>query len=200
MLTRIKASFQNLVAGLTCAFHGMGFTPNTMSILGLALSFISAALYYSWNKDLVLVPVAGAIFLLSGLCDALDGAMAKIYGQATVFGGIIDSVFDRVSEAAVFFALILGGLCEPVWGLLALIGSYLVSYTRSRAEAAGVPMETVGIAERAERVVILVGASFLALAFREAMNYGAALIGLLSFITFAQRLLHVRTMAARRAS
>lgn len=200
MLTRIKESFQRLVTGLARGAHGLGLTPNAVTTLGLALSLASAALYYGWGRGVVLLPIAGAVFLLSGLCDALDGAMAKIYGEATVFGGILDSVFDRVSETAVFIALILGGFCDLLWGLLALTGSFLVSYTRSRAEAAGVPMETVGIAERAERIVILAGASFLTLAFRDAMNYGVALIGLLSFITFGQRLLHAREKSSKTVS
>jgi archaetidylinositol phosphate synthase len=200
MLTRIKESFQKFVAGLAQAAHGLGFTPNAMSALGLALSLVSAAAFYVWGGVPRLVPLAGVLFLLSGLCDALDGVMAKIYDEATVFGGILDSVIDRVSEAAVFLTLILGGLCEPLWGLLALVGSYLVSYTRSRAEAAGVPMETVGIAERAERIFILAGASFLVPVFGGSMNYGAGLIGLLSFITFGQRLVHAWERVSRRAS
>ena len=87
--------------------------------------------------------------LISGLFDALDGAIARIYGEATKFGGFFDSVLDRYADAVVLSGIIVGGLTNLIWGLAALFGSLLVSYARARAEAAGVKMESVGLAERA---------------------------------------------------
>ena len=75
--------------------------------------------------------------LISGLFDALDGALARIYGNETKFGGFFDSILDRFSDAAILCGITLGGLTELHWGFFALVGSLLVSYARARAEAAG---------------------------------------------------------------
>ena len=78
--------------------------------------------------------------LTSGLFDALDGAIARTYGEVTKFGGFFDSLLDRYADAVVLCGIMLGGLTELYWGLAALIGSLLVSYSRARAEAAGIKM------------------------------------------------------------
>ena len=111
-----------------------------------------------------------------------------MYGQMTKFGAFFDSTLDRLSEAMVFSSLILANppLSDPIWGLTALVTSILVSYTRVRGESIGVSMVAVGIAERAERILILAIATFL--------NYvwlGVILVALLSVVTIIQRTVHV---------
>jgi len=101
-------------------------------------------------------------------------------------------MLDRYADAAVLCGIILGGLTEPPWGLTALMGSLLVSYARARAEAAGVKMETVGLAERAERIVILAIASFLSSIWIEALNWGVIILVLLTNLTVIQRVLYFR--------
>ena len=76
-----------------------------------------------------------------------------------MFGGFFDSLLDRYADAFILCGIIFGGLTELHWGLAALIGSLLVSYARAKAEAAEVKMESVGLAERAERIVIIALAS-----------------------------------------
>ena len=115
------------------------------------------------------------LLLASGFCDALDGTLARLYQQTTTFGGFLDSLLDRYADATILSGIILGELCNLFWGLTALTGSLLVSYTRARAEAAGVKMETVGIAERAERLVILATASFLSIAWPETLGWSTKL-------------------------
>ncbi len=127
--------------------------------------------------------------------------LARTHQQASVFGGFFDSLLDRYADAAAYVGVIIGGLCDPIWGLIALVGSMLVSYSRARAEAAGIKMESVGIAERAERMIILALASLIAfflpqtLAFWfltvSAMNIGIILLAVLSNFTVLQRALHV---------
>lgn len=130
--------------------------------------------------------------LASGFCDALDGALARIYGQTTIFGGFLDSLLDRYADAIVLCGIIFGGLCDPFVGLIAVIGSLLVSYTRARAEAAGVKMEAVGIAERAERLIVLVAASFLSVAWREALGWGVIVLAVITNLTVLQRVVYFR--------
>ena len=106
--------------------------------------------------------------LASGFCDTLDGIVARTFQQTTVFGGFFDSVLDRYADAAVYAGIIIAGLCNaalgtfwgPIWGLVTLSGSMMVSYTRARAEAVGIKMESVGFAERAERMLILAVVSY----------------------------------------
>jgi archaetidylinositol phosphate synthase len=113
-----------------------------------------------------------------------------------VFGGFLDSLLDRYADAAVYAGIIIGGLCDPVWGLAALAGSMLVSYSRARAEAAEIKMESVGVAERAERMIILAAASLATIFWPQILNIGTLNIGIivlavLSNLTVLQRGVHV---------
>jgi archaetidylinositol phosphate synthase len=132
------------------------------------------------------------LLLLSGFCDALDGILARLYQQTTVFGGFLDSLLDRYADAIIYAGIIIGGLCDPLWGLIALTGSLLVSYSRARAEAAGIKMESVGLAERAERMIILIIASLVALFWQPetAIGIGIILLAILSNLTVLQRALY----------
>jgi CDP-diacylglycerol---glycerol-3-phosphate 3-phosphatidyltransferase len=139
--------------------------------------------------------------LLSGFFDIIDGALARKTNQVTRFGGILDSTLDRISEAAVLlgimaFYLFNDQLFSP-WIILliglAIMGSFLVSYVRARAEALKIECQ-VGIFTRAERVIIL--ALGLLLSSLPYVLVGAlAIIALLSIVTMIQRLMHVARMA-----
>ncbi len=184
-----------------------GVPPNLLTILGPIIA-VFAALFYIW-QDLL---AALLLLLLSSFVDALDGAVARAQNRTTPFGGVLDSVCDRYSDAIVLFGIILGGWLSsawgPLWGILALVGSLMVSYARARAEAAGVSQLGVGIAERPERLIILMVVTLLeyltlnGLLFAPPvffgvslwLEYGIILIAILAHITVAQR-----TIAAYRA-
>jgi len=166
-----------------------------VSILGLLLAFLSAVTYWQWHFHPVLLILAPLLMLASGLLDALDGAIARIYGETTKFGGFFDSLLDRYADAVILCGIILGGLTEVSWGLSALMGSLLVSYVRARAEAAGVKMESVGLAERAERIVILAFASFLSYLWLDALNWSIILLAILTNLTVVQRAIYFRKTA-----
>ena len=183
------------------AAHKIGLTPNMISAIGLMLAIFSAAAYAMVQNQPpqsqpVLLLLATILLLASGFCDALDGVLARTHQQASVFGGFLDSLLDRYADAAVYVGVIIGGLCTPIWGLIALAGSLLVSYSRARAEAAGIKMESVGIAERAERMIILAAASIVAIFWPSVLNIGTLNIGIillavLSNLTVLQRSVHV---------
>jgi archaetidylinositol phosphate synthase len=128
--------------------------------------------------------------LASGYSDTIDGVLARNYQQATPFGGFLDSLLDRYADATVFSGIIIGGLCDVSWGLAALMGSVLVSYSRARAEAAGIKMESVGLAERAERMLILAAATVAAVFWLPSLRWGIILLAVLSNFTVLQRGLH----------
>jgi len=189
MLTKIKEKVQKMLATEAKVAHKIGLTPNTTSVIGIALAFLSALAYAEWQNRPAYLLIAAVLLLLSGFCDALDGVLARLYQQTTTFGGFLDSLLDRYADAAVYVGIIVGGLCDALWGLIALTGSLLVSYSRARAEAAGVKMESIGLAERAERIIILVIASLIAFFWQPetAMNTGIILLAILSNLTVLQR-------------
>ena len=190
--SRLKKKFEATFAIGVRSLTRAGVTPNTMTILGLLVSLASAWCYYYWASFPILLPMAGCLVLLSGLFDAMDGVIARVSGKVTSFGGFLDSVSDRYADAIVLAGVTLGSLCNPLVGFAALIGSLLVSYTRSRAEAEGVNMAGVGFAERAERMVILAVVTFISVFWLDSLNFGIAFLAILSHLTVVQRILYFR--------
>jgi len=199
-LTRLKEKFQLWMTGEAKLAYRLGLTPNQVSALGIILALVSALTYWKWNSQAVFFQIAAPILLLaSGFCDALDGALARLMGTSTVFGGFLDSLLDRYADAAVLLGIVAGGLLlEPLWGIVAIIGSMMVSYSRARAEAAGVKMETVGLAERAERIIILAFASFLNLFWAEGLFWGVIVLALLTNLTVLQRTFHFKRALSKK--
>lgn len=189
MLTRLKQQVQESLTGQAKVAHKIGLTPNGITVIGIVLAALSAIAYWTWHVQTLSLVVAAILLLLSGYCDALDGVVARIYQQTTVFGGFLDSVLDRYADAIVFSSIILSGLCDPAWGLIALVGALLVSYTRARAEAAGTKMESIGIAERPERIIILVVVTLIAAFWQTTlvMNWGIIVLAVLTNVTVLQR-------------
>jgi len=132
-----------------------GITPNTLTFINLALN-IAAAFIIAMGNFLL----GGILVLVAGLFDLLDGALARFIKKTTRFGAILDSVADRISEAAIFCGLLVwyipqeGASLEIVLIFVVLIGSFLVSYIRARAEGLGWQCQ-VGLFTRAERVIVL---------------------------------------------
>jgi len=192
----MKKRIRSSISGLAKVLHSLGFTPNSISVLGLLLAISSATLYVFNSAENCFIALAGALFLLSGLSDAVDGLIADIYGETTRFGGVLDSVSDRYGDAIVLVGIILGGLCDLYWGLAALIGSVMVSYVRARAEVDGVEMESVGLMERAERLVLVFLASIINYYYNGTIYYSIILLALLTNLTVIQRMLHFRRVAS----
>ncbi|MEM2351693.1 MAG: CDP-alcohol phosphatidyltransferase family protein, partial [Thermoproteota archaeon] len=172
MLTKVKRKFQELIDWEAKLTHKAGLKPNVVSALGLFLGFLSGLIYWTagasstdLNMYKVHLTIAFLLLLFSGFCDVLDGALARIYGGTSVFGGFLDSLVDRYVDSSVLTGLILGGLCDLTWGILALIGSLLTSYARARAESSSVSVESIGIVERAERIIIILIATLIEIAW-----------------------------------
>jgi archaetidylinositol phosphate synthase len=188
--SRLKQKFEDWVTPRIRVLGSIGLTPNTVTALGLFSSFVSAWSYLNWRVNRAMLPIAGMLILLSGLFDALDGVLARTRGEASAFGGFLDSVTDRYSDAIVLMAVTTAGLCGVAWGLVAVIGSLMVSYTRARSEAAGVGMVSIGIAERAERMLLLAIVTIGAYLWLDLLSWGVVLLAIFSQVTVAQRILH----------
>lgn len=189
MLTKLKQKIQQILATEAETAHKIGLTPNTVSAIGIILAFLSAITYAMWQNNPTYLLLATLLLLASGFCDALDGVIARLYQQTTIFGGFLDSLLDRYADAAVYVGIIIGGLCNALWGIIALVGSLLVSYSRARAEAAGIKMETIGLAERAERILIIAIATLIAYFWQPTtiINASIILLVILTNLTVIQR-------------
>ena len=195
-----------LVRGLTW----LGVGPDALTVTGFVLGILAAVAYFEGA-----FPYGSLLLAFSGLCDLLDGQLARRQQRASRFGAFLDSTLDRLSEAAVLTGITgyylvnllelvldparvleeLGRGLEPrTWAVLALtgvmaqVGSFMVSYTRARAEGLGIECR-VGWFERPERLLLIM----IAGAFGVGPVMPAALIALtlMSFATAVQRVVHV---------
>jgi CDP-diacylglycerol--glycerol-3-phosphate 3-phosphatidyltransferase len=177
-------------------------TPNTISLTGLLGNLVAAVLILEHHFVL-----AGIAFILGSLCDMMDGRYSRMSGKGTPFGAFLDSTLDRIEEGIVLAAVAAwfaesGDELAVGATVLTVVGSYMVSYTRARAEALGVECK-VGIASRAVRVVILSAGLVFAdgelipdFDLLEPAIY--AMAALTIFTTF-QRVFHVRRQLQRAA-
>jgi len=175
--------------------HKLKLTPDAMTLTGLALN-LAAAVVIAFGHLLI----GGIVFLLAGLFDLLDGALARYMEKVTRFGALFDSTVDRITEGAIFlsFIFITG---SGVWPFsvtlqlllifLAMIGSFMTSYIRARAEALNIDC-TVGLFTRVERVIILALGLLLNQVF-----VALAIVVVLSFVTAGQRFVHVWRQAGK---
>jgi len=192
MLTRLKQKLQKTLAKPAQILQKTGVTPNHLTATAITLAILSAIAYTQWQTSKNYLILAATLLLLSGLFDALDGALARTTQTATPLGAYLDSLLDRYADAAILTAIIISGLCEPFWGLIALTGTLLVSYTRAKAESQNIKMETIGIAERPERILITATATIITYAWQPALNYAIILLAILTNLTVIQRTLHTQ--------
>jgi archaetidylinositol phosphate synthase len=178
MLNRLRTRVSATVRPVAAAFARSGLTPNQITVIGFVVSLFSAYLFFTRNQFF-----GGVLLLIAGFFDILDGAVAKITGKVTKFGGVLDSVLDRYSDLIVIAAIMIAGLCDLYSGTIALIGSVMVSYIRSRGEVEGIKMASVGLMERAERIVVL--AVFALVGY---VWIGVIVLAVLTQFTVAQRL------------
>ena len=163
----------------------MKINPNIITVAGLLVSVLAA--YMFARGDLLL---GGVFIALSGFVDMLDGAIARKNQTNTPFGGVLDSTMDRFADAFILMGIIYGGFVDWFIGILALLASFTVSYVRARAESEGIKCD-VGIAERPERLIILMAGAFLGYFFNPSLMYWAVVIVMvLGYLTVIQRLYH----------
>jgi CDP-diacylglycerol---glycerol-3-phosphate 3-phosphatidyltransferase len=171
-------------------------TPNVLTTTGVSLCLAAAVLvpFEDRANQLLVYWLAAAVFVVGSLLDILDGALARVGGKSTPFGAFIDSTTDRVGEGAMLAAIALvfsrhGQDWAVVIAVAAVVGSFLVSYTRARAEALGLKGD-VGLGSRAERVVLITAG--LVFAPWGGLPWAIAVLAATAWVTVVQRILHVR--------
>jgi CDP-diacylglycerol--glycerol-3-phosphate 3-phosphatidyltransferase len=150
----LREGLDRAVRPLASLLHWCHVTPNQVSLMGIVLTLVTAALIV--DGQLLL---AGVMYILAASLDLLDGVLARMAKMASRFGAFLDSTADRISEGVVFAAIAYhfanhGQSVDAALAVLALLGSLLVSYTRARAEGLGLECK-VGIMTRAERVLLI---------------------------------------------
>jgi CDP-diacylglycerol---glycerol-3-phosphate 3-phosphatidyltransferase len=183
------------VVRLAMALH---LTPNTITVIGLGITILAASLV---ALDWLLV---GAAILTAGsLLDAVDGALARAQGSGTAFGGFLDSTLDRAGEAILFIGVgtwLLRTHPDPTLPVLllmvALAGSFLVSYTHARAQGIGLAA-SIGLAPRTERLVLMIaGVALAGLGITIGLIAVIGILAVLTVITVVQRIRHVWRLSA----
>jgi len=166
--------------------HGLALSrihPNVLTFIGLLINIGAAVLLAAGQFR-----TAGAVIIAAGLFDMVDGRVARETNQVTRFGGFFDSVMDRYSDLALLIGLLVwyGSINRSFYVVLTaivMIGSVMVSYTRSRAENV-IPTCKVGFMERPERVVLLIIGALM-----DRMAPVLWVIALLSNLTVAHRMI-----------
>ena len=188
--TRFETWVRRQAEALMSAIGRIPVTPNQVTVIGVALTFVAAVLvalgYLRW---------AGVVLIVAGTFDILDGALARSSGRSYPYGAFLDSTLDRYSEGAIYIGLTAYFASTPGplqrWLLLAtmaaLAGSFLVSYVRARAQSLGFTCES-GVFARPERVVVTV----VGLIFGGVVLYGVVfLLAILTNLTALQRIREV---------
>jgi len=170
-------------------------TPNALTASGVVLCTAASILVFFESRNELLFYWLGAVLFVAGsVLDILDGALARTSGKGTPFGAFLDSATDRVSEGVMLGAIALvfsrhHDELALAFAFAAVAGSFLVSYTRARAEALGLRGD-VGIGSRAERVVVITAG--LVLAPWGVLPWAIGLLAATAWLTVVQRILFVR--------
>lgn len=174
-----------LFEALARVLQALHLTPNAITLIGTLLCVVVA--YFIMTDRLL---IAGAVYFVASLTDALDGTLARMAGVRSRFGAFWDSTLDRLSEAIVvssigYWAALQGNMLGLAISLAALVTSFMVSYTRARGEGLGIESK-VGFGTRVERFIILLVALLVGYPI-----VGLAIIAVLAGITTVMRIYDV---------
>jgi CDP-diacylglycerol--glycerol-3-phosphate 3-phosphatidyltransferase len=176
-------------------------TPNALTVSGVSLCIAgSVVVWFEYRSALLFYWLGAALFLVGSILDILDGALARAGGKTTPFGAFLDSTTDRVGEGFMLGAIALVFARHDLdWAIAlafaSLAGSFLVSYTRAKAENMGLKGD-VGIGGRAERVVVIVCG--LVSAPWGGLPWAIVFLTALTWFTVGQRVWAVRGQMLRR--
>ncbi len=177
-----------VLAGIASRLHRHKITPNILTITGLIINGLGAYSYYQG-----FIVLGGIVILFAGLFDMLDGAVARSGENVSKIGAFTDSIVDRYSDF-----IILGGLlayfarnddlANTILVLVIVCGTFLVSYTRARAELV-IPKCDVGLMERPERIIVLAAGSIF-----NFLNIALWILAIFTHITAFHRIYYTYQM------
>ncbi|MFZ0514203.1 MAG: CDP-alcohol phosphatidyltransferase family protein, partial [Candidatus Nitrosopolaris sp.] len=172
-------------------FASTGVSANGWTCLSFCALTLAGIIYAtaSFTADVswfYLPVISSFLLLIGGFFDIVDGSVARTTKHLSQKGSFLDSTGDRISESVIFIGIAVGNLAEPIWCMVALSLSLLVSYVRAKAESLGVELAGFGVGERAERLLILAIVGLVPIA--NAMQWAVIIVSLVAACTVIHRI------------
>ena len=183
VLNNLRESLRPALEKVGKGFAATGLSPNFWTVVGLVIALASAAVY-GMGMEFGLI-IGGILLLVSGFFDMVDGQVARVTGKTSKKGEYLDSMFDKISEVAIFLGILVGGYAEPYLVLLAITLSLLVSYARAKSDLINIKLQGIGIGERAERLLVIAVIGIFGF-----MDYAIVIVVIIAGITLIQRMIY----------
>ena len=183
MLNNLRESLRPGLEKIGKGFAETGLSPNFWTVVGLIIALASAVVY-GMGMEFGLI-IGGVLLLVSGFFDMVDGQVARVTGKTSKKGEYLDSMFDKISEVAIFLGILVGGYAEPYLVLLAITLSLLVSYARAKSDLINIKLQGIGIGERAERLLVIAIVGIIGF-----MDYAVVIVVIIAGITLIQRMIY----------
>ena len=182
VLNNLRESLRPALEKVGKGFASTGLSPNFWTVVGLIIA-LSSAVVYGMGIEFGLI-IGGVLLLVSGFFDMVDGQVARVTGKTSKKGEYLDSMFDKISEVAIFLGILVGGYAEPYLVLLAITLSLLVSYARAKSDLINIKLQGIGIGERAERLLVIAIVGIIGF-----MDYAVVIVVIIAGITLVQRMI-----------
>ena len=182
VLNNLRESLRPALEKVGKGFAATGLSPNFWTVVGLVIALASAVVY-GMGMEFGLI-IGGILLLVSGFFDMVDGQVARVTGKTSKKGEYLDSMFDKISEVAIFLGILVGGYAEPYLVLLAITLSLLVSYARAKSDLINIKLQGIGIGERAERLLVIAIIGIIGF-----MDYAVVIVVIIAGITLVQRMI-----------
>ena len=182
VLNNLRESLRPALEKVGKGFAATGLSPNFWTVVGLIIALASAVVY-GMGMEFGLI-IGGILLLVSGFFDMVDGQVARVTGKTSKKGEYLDSMFDKISETAIFLGILVGGYAEPYLVLLAITLSLLVSYARAKSDLINIKLQGIGIGERAERLLVIAIIGIIGF-----MDYAVVIVVIIAGITLVQRMI-----------
>ena len=183
VLNNLRESLRPALEKVGKGFAATGLSPNFWTVVGLVIA-LSSAVVYGMGMEFGLI-IGGILLLVSGFFDMVDGQVARVTGKTSKKGEYLDSMFDKISEVAIFLGILVGGYAEPYLVLLAITLSLLVSYARAKSDLINIKLQGIGIGERAERLLVIAVIGIFGF-----MDYAVIIVVIIAGITLIQRMIY----------
>ena len=183
VLNNLRESLRPALEKVGKGFAATGLSPNFWTVVGLVIALASAVVY-GMGMEFGLI-IGGILLLVSGFFDMVDGQVARVTGKTSKKGEYLDSMFDKISEVAIFLGILVGGYAEPYLVLLAITLSLLVSYARAKSDLINIKLQGIGIGERAERLLVIAIIGVIGF-----MDYAVIIVIIIAGITLIQRMIY----------
>jgi len=178
-------------------FAAIGLTPNSVSILSLFSAVLAGVLFYfsgvkSIQDNNIILLLAGIFVCLNAVLDALDGVLAREIGKASRKGDFLDHVIDRYADIFIICGIIFGGYVSSEIGIIAVIGMLFSSYMGTQAQAVGLRRMYGGLLGRADRLLIIIAATFISVLYTyPLLGWAVCFFALFCNVTALQRFFYI---------